>query len=162
MIKWSSAATDMKNLTLVNKDARTQISSHPSESQAPPPFLSFKYAHPQLNHTHIATHTHHIRADQRHHTPTLLQTHIHSHTHTQSFSFRKMKFSHFFATRGIQRDWVRNTWSGPPLLSDGKICFLIQSSLFPPGSARPPRQIPAVWLQTLRRHSAKIFLITMP
>lgn len=66
-------------------------------------------------------------------------------------------FTYSLATQGM---WLsENTWSGHPLFSDGKICFLIQSSLLPPGYATP-RQIPAVWLQNLTE--LKNSLITIP
>ena len=105
-------------------------------------------------------------------------THTHTHTHTclnlyqwrcqtwplctdshpHLLSFRRMKF--FTSSRAAQGTGLsEHTWSGFPLLSDGKICFLIQSSLLPPGYATP-RQIPAVWLQNLT--DLKNSLITIP
>lgn len=88
------------------------------------------------------------------HDPPLSLTHIHTHTH---FPSEEWNFHIFLGDPG---KWLsKNTWSGHPLFSDGKICFLIQSSLLPPGSAMA-RQIPAVWLQNLTE--LKNSLITIP
>lgn len=160
MIKWSSVATDMKNQTLVNKDERTQISS---------PLATYFFcllnmrifSHPphrckttHIQKAHVWTHKLHISDTKCCHNPL-----HHSVTFIPTLIFRHKNeiFMYSLATRGM---WLsENTWSGHPLFSDGKICFLIQSSLFPPGYATP-RQIPAVWLQNLTE--LKNSLITIP
>lgn len=81
------------------------------------------------------------------------------HNHT-CFSWR-MEFERFPRRPG-ESGWAQseNTWSGHLLFSDGKICFLIQSLLLPPGFATP-RHIPAVW-DSKTWQSLKNSLITIP
>lgn len=162
MIKWSSMATDMKNQTLVNKDKRTHISS---------PLATFIS---RLLNMHILNCPPHRRKTthiQKAHVWTPYQRLCQTHTKcchnplchslrfipTLIFLQKNEIFTYSLATQGM---WLsENTWSGLPLFSDGKICFLIQSSLLPPGYATP-RQIPAVWLQNLTE--LKNSLITIP
>lgn len=162
MIKWSSMATDMKNQTLVNKDKRNPDSSPLAT------FISHLLNMHIFNCPPCCRNTTHI---QKVHIWTqyqwLCQTHKkcchnplnHSLRFIPTFIFLQKNeiFTYSSATQGMRLS--ENTWSGLPLFSDGKICFLIQSSLLPPGYVTP-RQIPAVWLQNLTE--LKNSLITIP